>query len=210
MLRKPFYGRLFFTPETGDGGGGNPPAGGSATTSTTATPPKTEETGEVTFTEAQQREVNRLVGKARTEGRTAAEQAAQAASDAAAAEAQRTADANKGNYEAAKASLEAERDGFKTERDTLAGKVSQYEALAAKQVAALKGDLPAEALEDFPAEGEPVEQWAWLEARAALVAKLAPAGQGQHPRVPATPKSDSAARNAVQEATERMRGKISI
>ncbi len=192
MLRKPDYGRLFFyeTPAGTEAGSGNPPAATTppATTHPTATPPSTEGSGPVTFTAEQQAAINKLIGDARKEGRTSAEQAAADAETARQAEATRQADIAKGDFEKVKTDLESERDGFKTERDTLAGKVERYEALTKSRVDAIKGELPAEATEDFPAEADAIDQLEWLDGRQKLLAKLAPATQQNgHPRVPATP-----------------------
>jgi hypothetical protein len=200
MLRKPAYGRIFFEADSGNTAGNTATTDATTTTSTTATPPSTGESDAVTFTDAQQKEINRLIGKARSEGKTVAEQAAAQAEQDRQAEAARQAEIEKGNFEGVKASLEQERDGFKSERDTLAGKVDRYEALTKTRVDAIKGELPAEAVEDFPAEADAIDQLEWLDGRQKLLAKLAPAvanGSG-HPRVPATPAAQG---QPKQEAT---------
>lgn len=200
MLRKPAYGRIFFEADNGDAGGNTSGTDAATTTSTTATPPSTGESDAVTFSDAQQKEINRLIGKARQEGRDAEKQVNATAEQERQAEAARQAEIEKGNFEKVKTDLETERDGFKTERDQLTAKVDRYEALTKTRVDAIKGELPAEAVEDFPADADAIDQLEWLEGRKALLAKLAPAAaQGNgHPRVPATPPAQG---NVKQEAT---------
>ena len=176
-----------------------------------ATPPSTEVPAKVTFTPEQQAAIDALIGSARKEGKAAAERAAQEAKDAADAARTRADQEAKGQYEAAKQALEGERDTAKRERDELAQRVEKYEGIAKKQVEALKGDLPGEATEDFPADADPVTQLEWLESRKALIAKLAPATQGTgHPRVPPTPQPQGRANPTEQQMADRMRSSISI
>ena len=185
MLRKPEYGRLFFEAETGTGGG-NAGTTGTTTTSTTGTPPATGESDAVTFSEAQQKELNRLIGKARTEGRDAEKQAAQEAADAAAAAAQRDADAAKGNYESAKASLESERDAARTERDDLKTENEAITAYFSTQYAAALKELPEVITAFAPAEDASFAVKSdWLTKAQAQAAKLGgdpKPGNGPNPK----------------------------
>lgn len=202
MLRTPAYGRIFFEADTGNSAGNEATTDAATTPSPTATPPTTGATDAVTFTDAQQKELDRLIGKARQEGRTAAEQAAAAAETQRQADAARQADIAKGDFEKVKTDLETERDTAKTERDGLAQKVTAYEALTTTRVAALKAELPAEAVEDFPADGDPLDQLTWLEGRKALVEKLAPASGDTKPRVPATPPANGKPNGLTKEQQE--------
>lgn len=86
--------------------------------------------------------------------------------------------------------LTGERDGYKT-------KVERYAELATKQVEERKKALPAEALEDFPKDGDPLDQLAWIEARSELVAKLVPQ-TGNGPKLPITPQPNNRGGNEVK------------
>ncbi len=139
------------------------------------TPPKTEVPAPVTFTPEQQAELDRLIGKARTEGKSAAERSAQEAKDAADAAKAITDQEAKGQYEAAKQSLEGERDTAKTDAATLKTQIDAANVVIAEQVESLKGDLPKELLTDYPADVTPLDQLVWLKREAARfeVAKAA-------------------------------------
>lgn len=175
MLRTPEYGRLFFyeTPAGPEAGGSNPPATPPATTPPAATPPSTEVPGPVTFTAEQQKELNRLIGQARSEGRTAAEQAAADAETARQAEAARQADIAKGDFEKVKTDLEGERDGFKSERDTLKTENEAITAYFSAQYAAALKDLPEVITAFAPADDASfTEKSEWLVKAQAQAAKI--------------------------------------
>jgi len=196
MLRTPAYGRLFFceTPAGTESGGSNPPATPAATTSPAATPPSTEASGEVTFTEAQQKAIDRLVGKARQEGRDAEKQANTTADEERQAEAARQAEIAKGNFEKVEADLKKERDGAKADRDSLKTSLDAANAIVSEQVEALKKDLPDELLTTFPTNGTPIDQLSYLKDRQTVFeAAKAAAGVAATnvTRLPATPKATS-------------------
>jgi hypothetical protein len=212
MLRTPFYGRLLFltTPAGTEAGGGNPvtPLAPPASGANPATPPKTEAPAPVTFTAEQQAEINRIVGQARQEGRTAAEQAAAQAETDRQAEAARQADIDKGNFEAAKTSLEGERDGFKAERDTLK---TERDALAGYfdgQFAAALKDLPESIVAFAPAEDASfADKKAWLVKATEQAAKL---GGESKPGNGPNPKPGEKPNATVEQAADQMRGRVSI
>lgn len=171
-----------------------------STTADPATPPKTEVPATVTFTDAQQAEINRLIGKARAEGRSAAEQAAkdaQAAADAAAKQQQLEA---AGEYETAKATLTSERDALKGENEALS-------AYFATQYAAAVKDLP-----EFIVAFAPAEDASFAEKSAWLVKAQEQAGKVATGTVPGNRPNPSpgGVGDAVKQATERMRHNISI
>jgi hypothetical protein len=110
-------------------------------------------------------------------GRRAAEAAAKKAQDDLEDERKRTELEKAGEYEEAKKSLVENLATVTGERDALAAKVARYETIAKEQVESLKKDIPAEALAKFPDDGDPLDQLAWLEDRAALVKVLRPNGK---------------------------------
>ncbi len=167
------------------------------------------------FDETQQKHINDLLAAERKNAEERTEQRVrdeQAAKDREAEEKrQRDEQAKRGEFDEIRKELEGKLTAADSEKQTLTQKVEKYEAIAKKQVEALKGDLPGEATEDFPAEADPVTQLEWLESRKALIAKLAPATQqNQHPRVPATPKPQGRANPTEQQMADDMRGRISI
>jgi hypothetical protein len=87
-------------------------------------------------------------------------------------------------------SLTGERDGYKT-------KVDRYAAIAAKQVEERLKALPDEAKEDFPKDADALDQLAWVDARAQLVAKLTPQ-TGAGVRLPITPQANDQGANQVK------------
>lgn len=207
MLRTPAYGRIFFEADSGASGGN----AAGATSPGAGTPPSTEDAGVVTFTEAQQKEINRLIGNARKEGRTAAEQAAADAETARQAEAARQAAEAKGEFETVKQSLTKERDDANAANASLKASLDAANAVVVEQVEAVKKSLPAELLTGYPADGTPLEQLAWLKDRKQVfdVAVAASgAGAANVTRLPATPGGTN--QSAVDAAYDRMRNRISI
>ncbi len=178
---------------------------------TTETPPKQEEKAPVTFTAEQQSVLDKLIGDARKDGKTIAERAATDAKAQADADRLRVEQEAKGEFDKVKQSLIEERDAVKTDKNEMAAKVASYEKLALKRVEAVKAGIPAEALDDFPDDADALEQLTWLEGRAALLAKLIPAGAATNgARVPATPQSQGVTKSEYERAVEQMRGRISI
>lgn len=207
MLRKPEYGRILFESDSGNAGGNAGTSGASGT----GTPPSSGESEAVTFTEAQQKEINRLIGQARKEGRTAAEQAAQDAETARLAVQAITDQEAKGQYETAKQALTTERDGYKAELDATKASLDAANVVIAAQVAVMKGDLPAELLGGYPETGSPLDQLAWLKDRQSVfdAAKAVAGAAGANvTRLPQTPKGGN--QNATDAAYEAMKGRISI
>lgn len=142
------------------------------------------------FDDAQQKAINDMLA---AERKTAEERTEQRLKDEgtkreqdAKAEADRKAAEDRGAFDEVKQSLTKERDDAKAAETDLRAKVEKYEALTKTRVDAIKGELPAEATEDFPADADALDQLTWLEGRKTLLAKLTPATT-QHPRVPATP-----------------------
>ena len=205
MLRKPLYlGRVLFEEDSGK----NPPAPNPDPTPNPVTPPKEEDGPKVTLT---QTELDARMAAARKEGKASAEKLAADAKTAADADAERKRQEAAGEYETAKAGLEKERDGFKTDLDTANTQITAYAEIVAKQVEALKGDLPAELLGDYPNDGTPLDQLVWLEGRKQVfeVAKTAAGATATNiTRLPATPKGRN--RNATDAAYEQMKGRVSI
>lgn len=210
MLVKPVFGRLFFSPDDGSGGGGGG-AGGQPTPTTAppadpATPPTTGEPAKVTFTPEQQAAIDALIGTARKEGKAAAEKAANDAKAAADAERARNEAEAKGEFETVKTSLVKERDDAIGERDGLKAKVESYEKLAAARVEEAKKALPAEALEDFPADADPLAQLEWLTAREKLIASLGIKPNGEAtPKLPKTPGASEGKPGPTKEQEAELR-----
>lgn len=190
MLRKPGYGRILFEADSGASGGN----AGTPDASSAVTPPSSGESDAVTFTEAQQKEINRLIGNARKEGRTAAEQAAAQVESDRQADAAREAAEAKGEFETVKQSLIGERDTAKAELVTATEQVTAYAAIVAEQVETLKQALPAELLADYPQDGTPLAQLQWLKDRQQVyeVAKTAAGVAPNVTRLAQTPQGQSA------------------
>lgn len=204
MLTKPFYGRVFFTTDGGANAGNSgkadeTPDGSKPDGSKPADAP--DEFKPITS------ESELAAWKGRTKKAIIEEVKAdllreQEQRDAdAKAEADRKAAEDRGAFEEVKQSLTKERDDAKAAETELRGKVDRYEALTKSRVDAIKGELPAEAVEDFPAEADAIDQLEWLDGRKALLAKLAPAavnGNG-HPRVPPTPPPGGPVKPDIRE-----------
>jgi hypothetical protein len=171
MLVKPTFGRLFFSPDDGDGGGGGNPA----TTNTTPAPETQPQTGEkpkVEFSAEQQAVIDALIGTARKEGRTAAEQAAADAKAKADADAALAEQVKQGKFEEAETEYKRQLGELTTDRDDLAEKVAAYETLIGTQVDAAKAALPAEALTGYPEDADPLTRMTWLAERETLIKAL--------------------------------------
>lgn len=185
MLTKPLYGTMFFSPDDGDG------VGGSATTNTTPAPETQPQTGEkpkVEFTAEQQAVIDALIGTARKEGRTAAEQAAADAKAKADADAALAEQVKQGKFEEAETEYKRQLGELTTERDGLKEKVTAYETLIAAQVDAAKAALPAEALTGYPEDADPLVRMTWLTERETLIKALGVKANGETPpRLPKTP-----------------------
>lgn len=137
------------------------------------TPPSTEVPAKVTFSPEQQAEIDRLIGKARTEGRDAEKTAAAAAKTAADAEAQRQADIAKGDFDKVKASLESERDVAQTERDALKTENQAITAYFSAQYAAAIKELPEVITAFAPADDASfAEKSTWLTKAQAQAVKI--------------------------------------
>lgn len=201
MLTKPAYGRVFFEADSGSnaGGGGN---GSAADTNAKPSGQSGESAGfqpittEEQLNEWKSKTRRHLIAEIKDELKTE-----QAAKDREAAEQrERDEEVKRGEFDKVRTDLESKLTAADSEVQALAAKVEKYEKLTASRVDAIKGELPAEAVEDFPAEADAIDQLEWLEGRKTLLAKLAPAaanGNG-HPRVPATPQAQG---NVKQEAT---------
>ena len=201
MLRKPFYGRLFFDPD-----GGNNPAGSNPPADPTGTPPPAQSgtppnqgDAQVTLTQA---DLDARMAAARKDGKESAERAAreaQAAADAAAKQQQLEA---AGEYETAKATLISERDALKGENEAL----SAY--FATQYANALKA-LPEFIVAFAPADDASfAAKSAWLvkaQEQAVKVAEQTGTVPGNRPN-----PSPGGVGDAVKQATERMRHTISI
>ncbi len=113
----------------------------------------------------------------------------------------------RGEFDKVRQSLETERDEAKAALADRDAKVASYEKLATKRVEAVKAGIPAEALEDFPDDADALEQLTWLEGRAALLAKLIPAGTATGGgRVMATPQPQGTMPNdRIEAEMERLK-----
>lgn len=204
MLTKPLYGTMFFSPDDGDG------VGGSATTNTTPAPETQPQTGEkpkVEFTAEQQAVIDALIGTARKEGRTAAEQAAADAKAKADADAALAEQVKQGKFEEAETEYKRQLGELTTDRDGLKEKVTAYETLIAAQVDAAKAALPAEALTGYPADADPLVRMTWLTEREMLIKALGVKansdGVSRLPKTPAPNGEPSKVTKEQQAAIDR-------
>lgn len=197
MLVKPFYGRTFFDADKGgggDGGNGDPEGGKPDGDGENSNANPGGQQGEYEFTPITS-EAELAGWKANVRKAIAADvrkdiEAEQQRKEAEAErERERESQEAKGEFDKVKVSLESERDEARDELGKAQATVEAYDEIAKAQVEAGRNELPDEALEDFPADAEPLEQLRWLESRKALVAKLVPANGNPNgkPRVPATP-----------------------
>lgn len=127
------------------------------------TPPKTEDPQKVTFTPEQQKEIDRLMGAARSEGKTKAESDAAEAKRLADEAADRDRLAKAGEFDKVRASLESERDTLKTDRDGLKTENDALTGYFTAQYDAAIKDLPEIITAFKPADGAGfAEKAAWL------------------------------------------------
>lgn len=182
------YGRLFFSPD-GEGGGGT----GGDETPPEGTPPEGGEPKPpaVTFDASQEAEVNRRIAAARkqaeAEAKRKVETEAEAKRKAEEEERQRQAQIAAGEFDKVKADYEATIASLSTESTTAAERITAYEAAITPLVDALKGELPAEALADYPEAADAVTRLGWLQARKTLVSALRPDSLVVVARTPKTP-----------------------
>lgn len=139
-----------------------------------ATPPKTEESPKVTFTDEQQKELNKLIANARREGKAAAEKDANDVKAKAEADAERSRQEAAGEYEKAKTTLTAERDTAASERDGYKGKLETLLADLKPEIEKAWAGLPAEVSALYEGEDDDVlAKRSFMTKHAALIEKLA-------------------------------------
>jgi hypothetical protein len=200
-----------------------PIGGGEQTTTTTETPPtptpetppaKTEDTAEsITFSDEQQRVINKLMAKAKREGEEKAEQARLDAEADAKRKAEQDQQLARGEFDQVKAAIETERDEVKAEAERIRSENERYAALATKRLESLKADLdlPAEVMKTYPADAPILDQLDWLEDRAAIWEAARQANGGPKGAVvTATPKAAGSTQPDIDRITADMRSRISI
>ncbi len=189
----------------------NPPAG-DPPKDPPGDPPKPDDPPKVTFSDEQQRELNRLIARETRKAAETEKAAAEAAQEATRKQAETEADRKKqedaGEFEKVRTGIEQERDTFKGERDTLKG---EHDALStyfeAQYMAALK-DLPDVVKAFAPAEDASFETKSkWLttaQEQARKLSTTSPRGAGFNP-APGTRAFDVAQEAAKARASGKYR-----
>lgn len=199
------YGRLFFSPDGdgGAGGGGNGGAGdgkpgGDGKSGDDANPGGKQGDDQIAFTPEQQKHIAKLVGDARKEGKSKAEQDAISKKEEDRIAAELKLEEEKGNFAAVKTALETDRDKHKTEAETTAQQLADAEEQLASVVVdklkALEETGDKDLVAAFPKDAKPLEQLKWLnDPRTKAAIKAATENKkvldaNGRPRTPITPK----------------------
>lgn len=141
---------------------------------TTATPPETGGQGkEAAFTKEQQAEIDRLVGKARVEGRKAAEEALEQKRKDEEAERQRQKDIEAGEFDKVRGDLESQINDWKTKAEAHETRLNTAIAAIKPGVDTRWTDAPDEVKALYEgADDDVLAKAAFLDRTAALTAKL--------------------------------------
>ncbi len=163
------------------------------------------------FDDAQQKHINDLLAAERRDTETKVTQRLKDEADAAETKRQqdaaRAAAEAKGEFETVKTSLISERDAAATERDALKDENAAITAYFSAQYAAALQELPEVITAFAPAEDASfAEKSAWLTKAQTQAAKI---GSDPKPGNRPNPKPLGGG-DAVKQATEQMRGRISI